>query len=357
MTGFEGPITEPGPGDDSFADTAAIIANLDLVIGVDSAVIHLAGALGKPAWILLAARADWRWLRERSDTPWYPQAKLYQQETLGDWDAVVGRLRTDLWAFAGASPAARNENAARSARKADPSICDALFVEGVRHHGANDPGRSKKLFERVLELDPQHVNALCNLGALEGSTGDHLRARELLERAVSLAPEHAPARLALADALLASGESDAAIAHYRSACELAPKSDAVHAAFAMALEDLGEHDAAMAHFELAAKISQRQSPEFFEALGRASLARGNLQGAEISFRHALALHPKLAPAHCGLGDVYLALGRRVDAGASFDEPSKSTGVQSPRIAGWSDCGPMATLTSFPRVSVSQPKAT
>ena len=317
LTGFEGPIIEPGPGDNSFADTAAIIANLDLVIGVDSAVIHLAGALGKPAWILLAARADWRWLRERSDTPWYPQAKLYRQETLGDWDAVAGRLRTDLWAFAGASPAARNENTGRSGRKADPSICDALFLEGVRHHGANDLGRSKKLFERVLELDPQHVNALCNLGVLERSTGDHHRARELLERAVSLAPEHAPARLALADALLAGGDAETAIGHYRSACELAPKSDAVHAAFAIALEDLGEHDAAMAHFELAAKISQRQSPEFFEALGRASLARGNLQGAEISFRHALALHPKFAPAHCGLGDVFLVLGRRVDAGASF----------------------------------------
>ncbi len=319
LTGFKGPIIEPRPGgdDDSFADTAAIIANLDLVIGVDSAVVHLAGALGKPAWILLAARADWRWLRERSDTPWYPQAKLFRQNTLGDWDAVVGRLRADLWASAGASPAARDENAARSRRKADPSICDALFVEGVRHHGAKDLGRSKKLFERVLELDPDHVNALCNLGALERSIGDHHCARELLERAVFLAPEHAPARLVLADALLAGGENDAAIAHYRSACELAPKSDAVHAAFAMALEDLGEHDAAMAHFELAAKISQRQSPEFFEALGRASLARGNVQGAEISFRHALALHPKFAPAHCGLGDVFLVLGRRVDAGASF----------------------------------------
>ena len=237
----------------------------------------------------------------------------------------LGRLRTDLWAFAGASPAARNENTGRSGRKADPSICDALFLEGVRHHGANDLGRSKKLFERVLELDPQHVNALCNLGVLERSTGDHHRARELLERAVSLAPEHAPARLALADALLAGGDAETAIGHYRSACELAPKSDAVHAAFAIALEDLGEHDAAMAHFELAAKISQRQSPEFFEALGRASLARGNLQGAEISFRHALALHPKFAPAHCGLGDVFLVLGRRVDAGASSTSPRNRPG--------------------------------
>ncbi|MGO9673696.1 MAG: tetratricopeptide repeat protein [Methylocella sp.] len=321
LTGFEGQIIEPkfdGAGD-SFADTAAIIANLDLVIGVDSAVVHLAGALGKPAWILLAARADWRWLRERNDTPWYPQAKLYRQETLGDWDEVVGWLRTDLWELAGASPPAKDAiaDSARSRRRADPSLCDALFMEGVRHHRANDLGRSKKLFERVLALDPQHVSGLCNLGALERSIGGHHRARDLLERAVSLAPEHAPARLALADTLLAGGDSEAAIAHYRRACAFAPKSDAVHAAFAMALEDLGDHDAAMAHFELAAKINQRQSPEFFEALGRASLARGNLQGAEISFQHALALHPKFVTAHCGLGDVYLSLGRRVDAGASF----------------------------------------
>ncbi|GAB2870497.1 hypothetical protein GCM10027093_02720 [Paraburkholderia jirisanensis] len=72
-----------------FADTAALIANLDLVITVDTALAHLAGALGKPVWVLLPANSDWRWLQDRSDSPWYPSARLFRQGTLGDWAPVV----------------------------------------------------------------------------------------------------------------------------------------------------------------------------------------------------------------------------------------------------------------------------
>jgi tetratricopeptide (TPR) repeat protein len=79
-----------------FAETAAVIACLDLVITADTAVAHLAGAMGKPVWILLPLSPDWRWLRGRDDSPWYPTAKLFRQETLGDWDSVVARARAEL---------------------------------------------------------------------------------------------------------------------------------------------------------------------------------------------------------------------------------------------------------------------
>ena len=72
-----------------FADTAAAIAQLDLVISVDTVVAHLAGALGKPVWTLLANIADWRWLRDRDDTPWYPTMRLFRQEQNGDWDGFL----------------------------------------------------------------------------------------------------------------------------------------------------------------------------------------------------------------------------------------------------------------------------
>ena len=71
-----------------FGETAAVIANLDLVITVDTAMGHLAGALGKPVWIMLPKASDWRWLLERSDSPWYPTARLFRQQTPGDWDPV-----------------------------------------------------------------------------------------------------------------------------------------------------------------------------------------------------------------------------------------------------------------------------
>jgi tetratricopeptide (TPR) repeat protein len=79
-----------------FADTAALIENLDLVISVDTAVAHLAGALGKPVWILLGFAACWRWFLERSDSPWYPTATLYRQESAGDWTGVIRRVCVDL---------------------------------------------------------------------------------------------------------------------------------------------------------------------------------------------------------------------------------------------------------------------
>lgn len=79
-----------------FSDTAAAIANLDLVISVDTAVAHLAGAMGKPVWLLLPCVADWRWLLNRSDSPWYPDMRLYRQPRPGAWDDVFRRLAQDL---------------------------------------------------------------------------------------------------------------------------------------------------------------------------------------------------------------------------------------------------------------------
>ena len=66
-----------------------MIANLDLVITVDTAMGHLAGALGKPVWIMLPKASDWRWMLERSDSPWYPTARLFRQKTPGAWEAVI----------------------------------------------------------------------------------------------------------------------------------------------------------------------------------------------------------------------------------------------------------------------------
>jgi hypothetical protein len=80
-----------------FRDTAARIQALDLVITVDTSMAHLAGALGVPCWVMLPARGtDWRWGRQRTDSPWYPSLKLYRQSTPGDWSDVVARLRADL---------------------------------------------------------------------------------------------------------------------------------------------------------------------------------------------------------------------------------------------------------------------
>jgi tetratricopeptide (TPR) repeat protein len=79
-----------------FADTAAAIDRLDLIIGVDTSVVHLTGALGKPVWTLLAYGGEWRWLLDREDSPWYPTMRLFRQPAPGDWGAVFERVRAEL---------------------------------------------------------------------------------------------------------------------------------------------------------------------------------------------------------------------------------------------------------------------
>jgi tetratricopeptide (TPR) repeat protein len=83
-----------------FADTAALCAAMDVIVAVDTSIAHLAGALGKPVWILLPYAPDWRWLLERGDSPWYPGARLYRQQLGEDWSAVLARVRADLDALA-----------------------------------------------------------------------------------------------------------------------------------------------------------------------------------------------------------------------------------------------------------------
>ena len=89
-------IRDLAPHLTDYAETAAAIQQMDLVITVDTSVAHLAGSLGVPTWMLVPFAPDWRWMRDRGDSPWYPSMKLYRQKSPGDWDNVLGAVKTDL---------------------------------------------------------------------------------------------------------------------------------------------------------------------------------------------------------------------------------------------------------------------
>ncbi|HZD89447.1 MAG TPA: hypothetical protein VE224_05070 [Pseudolabrys sp.] len=93
---IERPLAEAEVNADTMLDIAAIIANLDLVIGIDALPIHIAGALGKPAWLALPQVPDWRWLLEREDSPWYPSLRLFRQDDPGQWAPVFARMSDAL---------------------------------------------------------------------------------------------------------------------------------------------------------------------------------------------------------------------------------------------------------------------
>jgi tetratricopeptide (TPR) repeat protein len=93
------PIMDLSEHLEDFTDTAAVLANMDLVICVDTAVAHLAAAMGRPVWLLVAAVNDWRWLQQRADTPWYPTMRLFRQATIGDWNGVAEQIEQELSAM------------------------------------------------------------------------------------------------------------------------------------------------------------------------------------------------------------------------------------------------------------------
>jgi tetratricopeptide (TPR) repeat protein len=100
----ESRVTSVGGELDDFGDTAAVLALCDLVIAVDTAVVHLAGAMGRPVWVLVPFAPDWRWGLTGETTPWYPTARLFRQTSPGDWDGVIARVGAELARFS--APAA-----------------------------------------------------------------------------------------------------------------------------------------------------------------------------------------------------------------------------------------------------------
>jgi ADP-heptose:LPS heptosyltransferase len=80
----------------NFHDTARLMQHMDLIISVDSAPAHLAGALGKPVWLTIPFFPDWRWLLGREDNPWYPTMRVFRQDRAGDWNTVMKRLKQEL---------------------------------------------------------------------------------------------------------------------------------------------------------------------------------------------------------------------------------------------------------------------
>lgn len=100
----DSPVLHVGEQFRNYTDTAALVELLDLVIAVDTSVAHLAGAMGKPVWLVLPYNPDWRWLLHRDDSPWYPTARLFRQPARGDWDSVIANVRTELVRTFGRAP-------------------------------------------------------------------------------------------------------------------------------------------------------------------------------------------------------------------------------------------------------------
>ena len=167
-----------------FADAAAVISLLDLVIAVDTAFVHLAGALGKPVCVMLPHSPDYRWMLDRADSPWYPTARLFRQPRRGAWDAVVAAVGAALDEEIESGPAARRAvfaagNYARALVAADRAV-DAAPADAAAHNdrgtalaelGRHDEAHAA--FGRAIGLKPAFSAAIFNQGLIDLTRGDY----------------------------------------------------------------------------------------------------------------------------------------------------------------------------------------
>jgi tetratricopeptide (TPR) repeat protein len=142
-----------------FADTAAAITALDLVISVDTASAHLAGALGKPVWLLNRFDSDWRWLVERDDSPWYPSMRIFRQRAFGDWDSVISAVASALTRLVG-GPATTAGDGPHSTAVAPPAPRPAPAVAPKSELALTELGNALREQGRIAEARAAFVAAL-----------------------------------------------------------------------------------------------------------------------------------------------------------------------------------------------------
>ncbi|MGB3496175.1 MAG: tetratricopeptide repeat protein [Elainellaceae cyanobacterium] len=159
------PILNLAPELHDFTDTAGAIARLDLVITVDTSVAHLAGALGKPVWVLLGFASDWRWLLEREDSPWYPTARLFRQTQLDNWADVFAQVKAALQQWVQPEPRESQRSPAIDAEPAALEIWEAEFLEDESAENSEIP---EETAEEVALGDRQPIGIGIELSTSTG---------------------------------------------------------------------------------------------------------------------------------------------------------------------------------------------
>ncbi|HEV3246234.1 MAG TPA: tetratricopeptide repeat protein, partial [Beijerinckiaceae bacterium] len=287
-------ITDLAPELTDFAQTAGAIANLDLVISVDTAVAHLAGAMGKPVWIMLPFVPDWRWQLERKDSPWYPTARLFRQKTRGDWGSVVSDIAIALGTLArrepdrqGSPPASmpaersglaiRKPSARPTPLSQSPSWLETLAMAD-EHRKAGRFDEADQLCREILKLNSARPRAFYLRARIAQDAGNRPAAIEFMRQAITANGHDVQLFCDLAEMFIVAGLLDEALAASRRALALEPR-----------------------------------SPKALNALGTTFCARGDNEEAIFPLRRVIALAPDFVAAHMNLGLALRALGRLDDA--------------------------------------------
>lgn len=339
-----------------FADTAALIAQLDLVISVDTAVAHLAGAMGKPTWVLLPFAPDWRWLTTREDSPWYPTMRLFRQSEPHQWRSVMDRVRDELIELVKTSDLAQQQPLAKQLAKFTPGttpdhneLADywqklaAKLAAQAKHEEArfyyrrvldlqpnnaevaNNLGyiywRSQKLadadiyLDRALALNPNYAEAFNNKGIVAWTKQNYDAAIEYYQQALAIEPDYAMAHSNLGVVLSHQKEFIQAEEHYRRAIEIKPDYTQAFNNLGISLYEQDRSAEAIPYYRQALALN----PDYYQALsncGAALVAEGQIDEAIALYHRAIAINADYPEVQNNLGMALLELGQ-VEAGLNY----------------------------------------
>jgi len=228
-----------------FSDTAALIAHLDLVLSIDTGVAHLAGALGKETWVLLPYAADWRWMLDRDDSPWYPGMRLFRQECAGDWQSVIASVKEAMRIRVG------KFCAEREVRSSD---LEAAYAEGLSLLQSERVDLAEKPLLRAFLLNPRIPEVFNALGVLCREKGLHHEALRFFQNALAHDPEYADCHINLGNVFFGDDRLEEAECAYRKALLVSPEDVRAHQNLGVALQALGRLCEAEASFQAALKI-------------------------------------------------------------------------------------------------------
>ncbi len=275
-----------------FDDTAALVDLMDLVVSVDTSIAHLAGALGRPVWILLAFSPDWRWFHGRGDSPWYPSAKLFRQQALGEWSGPIEAVKAALRARFPANAAAR----------------DAILERALAAHQSGALVDAIALYRAVVADWPDHFDAAHLLGVALLQSRQTPEGVRWIEQALRIGPNVAEAHANLGNGLRDLNRLSESLAHFDTAVALAPNNPSAHFNRGNTLYDLRRLEEALASYDRAIALKP-DNPEAFAARGNPLWDLDRRAEAFASFEKAIAFRPDFAAAHWNKGLCLLKIGR------------------------------------------------
>jgi tetratricopeptide (TPR) repeat protein len=328
---------------EDFSDTAAAVENMDLVISVDTSVLHLAGAMGKAVWAALLHVPDWRWMAGRDESPWYPTMRLFRQPQIGQWEAVFERMAGELRLPVEERNASerqetgdkrqetedRRQKTERPGQDHGPQTVQSVLPSGKSGQTisnlSSSPAQSRpQPTESSHKRSPDQTDssdAMHNLALAAYQKGRYEQAVDLVKKAIAANPQGAQFHNTLGLALEALGRYEQALASYERAVTLRQDYSEAYNNMAISLTSQGKYaeaeEKARKAIELKADYAQAYNSLGYAQMQLAASDRGKSEQAAGSYRRAIALKPDFAEAHNHLGVVLAAEGRWVEAIGSY----------------------------------------